>query len=67
MRSFANERIPLKLNSTARLVFVGREFLTCSSLSLTQSSFCFRVLSCSDFLRHLEAGSFAQQFASRAD
>ena len=33
--------------STARLAFVGREFFTCSSLSLRQSSFCFRVLSCS--------------------
>ena len=33
--------------STARLAFVCREFFTCSSLSLRQSSFCFRVLSCS--------------------
>ena len=33
--------------STARLAFVGREFFTCSSLSLRQSSFCFRELSCS--------------------
>ena len=31
--------------STARLAFVGREFFTCSSLSLRQWSFCFRVLS----------------------
>ena len=34
-------------NSTVRLVLVGREFFTCSSLSLRQSSVCFRVLSCS--------------------
>ena len=34
-------------NSTAFLAFVGREFFTYSSLSLSQSSFCFRVLSCS--------------------
>ena len=33
--------------STARLAFVGREFFTFSSLSIRQSSFCFRVLSCS--------------------
>ena len=33
--------------STALLAFVGREFFTCSSLSLRQSSFCFHVLSCS--------------------
>ena len=33
--------------STARLAFVCREFFTCSSLSLRQSSFCFHVLSCS--------------------
>ena len=34
-------------NSTAFLAFVGREFFTCSSLSLRQSCFYFRVLSCS--------------------
>ena len=34
-------------NSTARLAFIGREFFTCSSISHTQSSFYFRVLSCS--------------------
>ena len=32
-------------NSTARLAFVARKFLTCFSLSLRQSCFCFPVLS----------------------
>ena len=42
--------------STARLAFVCREFFTCSSLSLRQSSFCFRVLSCSVRLSEASGG-----------
>ena len=33
--------------SVARLAFASKEFFTCSSLSLGQSAFCFRVLICS--------------------
>ena len=33
--------------SRARIAFAGKEFFTCSSLSLGQSTFCFRVLICS--------------------
>ena len=43
-------------NSTARLAFVGREFFTFSSLSLRQSSFCFRVLSCSVWISEASGG-----------
>ena len=43
-------------NSTARLAFVGREFFTSSSLSLRQSSFCFRLLSCRVWISEASGG-----------